>query len=145
MDETSPEYQDCSRAVTEKEALHNLVSAVILNGVLEYRRQLIANLVGDEGAYYIQKTSLMDELENFFTIIGFDLYKRLPDKVIAFRNKVDAMNPNKDDYFICPICGGRVTSKVYKIRAIKDAQERRYSCDSCLIKMARPIMKKKGK
>lgn len=37
MDEMSLEYPDCSRAVTEKEALHNLVSAVILNGVLEYR------------------------------------------------------------------------------------------------------------
>lgn len=142
------EYQELcyaeSHAVTPQEAVHNLVAAIILEGVLEYRRLLIANLMKNVEGYFIKHSSGMNELENFFKLIGFTPYKKLYGGVLAFQQEI-AKDPDRES-FTCPICKGRVHSKLMKTRSKFSAydMERRYTCEGCQIKMVQPIPREKG-
>lgn len=137
------EYTDSSHAVTAEEALNNLVAAVILNGVLEYRRLLIANLELTPEGYAIHQSSGIKELENFFKLIGFAPYTKLSSGVISFQREIDK-DVNRAS-FKCPICGGQVRSKVVKSKSkFFTATKRHYSCEGCLIHMSQPIPEKKG-
>ena len=142
------EYQELqyeeSHTVTPEEAVNNLVAAIILEGVLEYRRLLINNLTKNADGYYIRASSGIRELEKFFDLIGFKPYSRLYDGVLSFQKEI-IKDPNRDS-FICPICKGHVHSKLMKTRSKFAAydMERRYTCDGCQIKMVRPIPREKG-
>ena len=133
-----------SHAVTPQEAAHNLVAAIILEGVLEYRRLLINNLMKNADGYYIKTSSAMKDLENFFELIGFKPYSRLSGGVLSFQQEI-AKDPNRES-FICPICKGHVHSKLMKTRSKFAAydMERRYTCEGCQIKMVQPIPREKG-
>jgi len=142
------EYQQLryeeSHTVTPEEAVNNLVAAVILEGVLEYRRLLINNLTKNTDGYYIHSSSGLKELENFFELIGFKPYSRLSGGILSFQQEI-VKDPNRIS-FICPICKGHVHSKVVKVRSKFRTYdtERQYICDGCQIKMRQPIPNEKG-
>lgn len=141
-------YEDeVGRAVTPEEAMNNLVSAIVLRAVLDYRDELFYATTSDEDAnYYILKTQGIRELEMFFNNIGFLLYKDLPDKIIDFKKKVDKLKPRdftpgKEKSYICPICGGTVNCKKVKIpnKHSHNGQkpfENRVSCNGCLMRVS---------
>lgn len=144
MDEDQILKYEESRAVTPEEAVNNLVAAVILEGVLEYRRLLINNLMKNADGYYIRTSSGIKELEKFFELIGFKPYSRLSGGIVSFQQEI-VKDPNRES-FICPICKGHVHSKLVKVRSKFRTcdMERRYICDGCQIKMYQPIPNEKG-
>ena len=117
-------YNNNARYVTQKEAATNLVSAVILQGVLDYRKELLLCVKKDlNGNYILKKDSACLDLERFFEDMGFHLYKKLPDGILKFHEQAmeipDDVFENKDKAnFFCPICGGEVVGSTRKQRVM---------------------------
>lgn len=138
-------YEESARYVTPEEAMKNLVSAVILRAVLDYRDAVLMNTLQDNyGEYYIYKTKSIKELETFFEDVNFKLYTSLPDKIIKFKKTVNELTPDdfiegKEKSYICPICGGTVKCHRFKVPSKhshggKKLYENRVMCEGCLIK-----------
>ncbi len=147
-------YTDSSRVVTPQESMQNLVAAVVLRGVLDYRENLIQNVQAGGQGYYIKANSVQIEAERFFRDINFMSYIRLPAGVIAFREKMDEIlrkginRASREDVFRCPICRGIVDAKRIKVpqreQFMVPYKERwKFACRGCLIKMEVPIMEDK--
>lgn len=147
MDELAKEYYDTSRVVTREEAMRNLVSAILLRAVLDYRDMLVANVSWDEHGCDIQPTQHMLDMERFFKNMGFDMHKKLIDGVARFAQQAKAVkdedySSNNKNVFTCPICGGRVKAGYAKVRVAymtssgyKTSKVKKCSCQDCLLKM----------
>lgn len=147
MDELSKEYYDTSRIVTQEEAMRNLVSAILLRGVLDYREMLVENISWGDNDCDIRPTASMLEMERFFNNMGFDLHKKLIHGVSQFA--CIAKNLPEEDYkigntnaFICPICGGKVHAAYTRVRtSFSSTPNARYTkvkkcgCRDCQLKM----------
>lgn len=130
--------------VNEKDAVKNLVMAVVLQAVLDYRRAILASInKRKDGTYYIEKNADMIECENFFNDVDYPLYKVLPDRVLRFKMASDAIDKKSLSYhnkkvFACPSCGGQVyartTKHMSKINRTGTVDHYLVSCNSCGLK-----------
>lgn len=142
MDSYNEELYDCARTVTPQEAVNELLSAVILRAVLDYRDAVRDSITVNDGDYSIENSYSIIDLERFFHDVNFKLYPRVRHGVLEFRKLVDSFDKKKltkDDSilaFKCPICGGSVMGKIAKVR-VKDRNRKynwynKFHCDGCL-------------
>lgn len=130
------------RWVFPDEAARQLVIAVVLRAVLDYRNDLYSCIVLTPNGYDIEKNNAIQSFETFFQDIGFDNYKALPEKVIDFRREVDKIPFSAIEtgtkHFKCPLCGGDVTVKRGAnkrfTRQLLD-RAKRATCDTCQFKI----------
>lgn len=118
--------------VLPQEAMRQLVIAIVLRALLDYRVTLFANLYKTSVGYDIQKTKAIADIERFFEEMGFDNYISIPSKIIAFQNELDKIAlPICDgdlDHFRCPLCGGLVTVK-------QKRDTKKAACNGCFFKV----------
>lgn len=147
MNEFTEEYYETSQFVSKEEAMRNLVSAILLRAVLDYRDMLVENIVWNGIDCDIQPTQAMMDMEHFFKNMGFDMYKKLIDGVVKFAKKAktvkdeDFKNKNSNA-FTCPVCGGKVRANYVKVRTVyitnrgwNTKQVKKCGCQDCLLKM----------
>lgn len=128
--------------VTPEEAAHQLVSAIVLQGALDYRNELFNNITFKDGDYAYQENEAIRILEDFFKIIGFSAYDRLRPRVLAFRREIDTLkfeNRNQkieEKSFICPLCKGKVHVRICKHQSEHHKTAvKRATCDTCYFKV----------
>ena len=137
------EVSELSRFVSPEEAAKDLVNAIVLQAVLDYRESLWNNVYRSADQYSINRSQIIDECEYFFKDINFKLYKKLPDQILEFYRKFDLLpddivTEKAKDAFKCPICGHGVEVRYVKIpsRNLMNARSRakKAYCPSCLMK-----------
>lgn len=153
MSNYNKELFDCVRTVTPEESVHELISAVILRGVLDYRDEVAKCVVNDDGWWYVQESATMKDIERFFNDVNFTHYPRVRDGVLEFMKKVRTSTvplteDESESLFKCPICNGDVTGKISKVRvhaAGKSFEKyKKYHCSGCSFSTLLPLDQKEN-
>lgn len=143
---------DSSRYVSPEEACKDLVNAIVLQGVLDYRDAIWDGVRKNGDQYYIQRNDTIEECEHFFKDTNFKLYKKLPDQILEFYRIFDnlpdetVINKSKNA-FKCPICNHEVEVRYVKVPSRNlmnaHAKAKKAYCPSCLMKglIVTPISK----
>lgn len=153
MSTYNDELFEGGRSVSPEEAMHELMSAVILRGVLDYRDECEKCVVHRNDEWYISESGEMKDLERFFKDINFKLYPRVRDGVLEFMKDVYETKTNLTDedsevLFKCPICNGDVTGKLTKVRVHAKGKRfdtyKKFHCSSCLFSTLQPCKPKEN-
>lgn len=139
----SEEVSESSRFVSPEEAAKDLINAIVLQAVLDYRESLWNNVYRSADQYSINRSQTIDECEYFFKDINFKLYKKLPDQILKFYRNLDLLPDDivtgkEKDAFKCPICSHGVEVRYVKIPSRNlmgtHSRAKKAYCPSCLMK-----------